>query len=110
MANLVGAPNNGPKYYDPTEDRIRRPEPQGFNFRVPPPKYDDNGFSIRSGSRNRNLSYLQPDDDEDEPDVLKAQQDLFAQKVRGLSQRRVVPAFKTKSFGLRSKSIVKPDA
>ena len=108
MANLVGPPNNGVKYYDPTEDR--RQEPQGFNFRVPPPKYDDKGFSIRSGSRNRNLSYLQPDEDEDEPDVLKAQQDMFAQKVRGMSQKRVVPAFKTKHFGQRSKSIMKPDA
>jgi hypothetical protein len=35
---------------------------------------------------------------------------MFAQKVRGMSQRRVVPAFKTKHFGQRSKSIMKPDA
>ena len=71
MSNLVSAKPIGPvKYYDPTEDRVA--EPQGFNFKVPPPKYDDKGFSIRSGSRNRNLSYLQPNEDDDEEDVLKA--------------------------------------
>jgi hypothetical protein len=56
MANLAGPVPKRGVYYDPTEERV--PEPMGFNFKVPPPKYDDRGFSIRSGSRNRNLSYL----------------------------------------------------
>jgi hypothetical protein len=42
-----------PRIFDPTEERARAPP--GFFVKVPPQKYDENGYSIRSGSRQQRL-------------------------------------------------------
>lgn len=50
LANQVGPkPHKVTDFYDPTEQRRRAPS--GMFFKVPPPKVDETGFSIRTGSK-----------------------------------------------------------
>ena len=100
-------PVTGPaaNLFDPTEQRDRAHT--AFIVRVPPPKYDEKGFSIRSGSRQKREFQFgtkqENEEEEESEDPLKVQQEIFAQKVS--NQSRIVPPFKSKRFGNRSISI-----